>query len=241
LSISSSGSRYSGTTTGHEVEAVRLDEPQSGGVHLYDAGIRAEQFHAGGLGLEDRAQFPFAGLEFPASAAQLELRHRLAGEDLERLLLRWRQGARNAIHHAHRAQDHAFRGGQRRARIKADARRAGHQRVLREARILGQIRHDEHLARTLELKCAKSLVAGSRVDVETDFRLEPLPPLVEQGDHRHRGGANSRRERGKVIERILGRGIEHAITPQDFKPVCFCLGFVCTGHPPPPEGERTPL
>ena len=53
--------------------------------------------------------------------------------------------------------------------------------------------------------------------VHADGRLEPLAVGVHQADQRDRRAADLRGERGEVVERLLGLGVENLVAPQGFE------------------------
>ena len=78
--------------------------------------------------------------------ARLQPRHCGGGEDLQAARLERRQpGARLIVDDAHRTERHAFTRDERCARVEADVRRTGDERVVDEARVPGGIGHFHYL------------------------------------------------------------------------------------------------
>lgn len=196
----------------HPRKTVVSDHPVVGDVPVprADVGRRLDgQF--GGL---------LAAIPFQQRTTQFELGHDLLGQGLQRQRLQLGQalGPGLLVQHAQGAQRRAGRGLKREAGIEADVGRAGHQRIVGEARI------------TLGVGDHQGLVAehgvgaeGGRAwgfgDAQTDLGLEPLTLGVHQTDRGHRRVADARSQRGQIVERRLGRGVQHPVLSERRQPV----------------------
>ena len=152
-------------------------------------------------------------LEFTHLPPQLELRHHLPRQRLERLDLRTAETARLAVENAQRAEHEAVVGAQRRARVEPDIRLVHHQRVGRETLVAQRVLDDEPLLGAHHVVTERD-VARHLAHAETDPRLEPLPTLVRQRDERDRRLADQGREPGEIVERPLRHRVEDLVTPQ---------------------------
>ena len=163
-------------------------------------------------------------------ATEFELQHDLFGQGFERLPLHRGQRVRRHAQQRQGAEGAALGRTQRHAAVKAQVRRAVHQRVLREARILRQVGHH----------CRAGLPHADRAeaqgqlelrDVQTDRGLEPLAVVVDQADQRDRHLAQLGRQLHQLVELGFRGGVEHGIAAQRLQALRFGQGLcrVC-GH-----------
>src|ERR1700689_4034959 len=105
----------------------------------------------------------------------------MATENLQRVALLRREFTRNVVDYAQSAEGLPFGGNQRRAGVKAQFRSIGYQRIVGKALILQGIRNDEDIG-TADCMCAKSPIARSFTERQTDLCLKPLPVSINEAD-----------------------------------------------------------
>ncbi len=104
-------------------------------------------------------------------------------------------------------------GPQRRAGIEADVRKARHQRIVDEARVLGRVVDHQHVV-ILDGVGAKGPVTRRLGGVDAMTRLEPLTSLVDQADQGDRHADHLGGDAGEAVERFFCLGIEDFETLQ---------------------------
>jgi hypothetical protein len=112
------------------------------------------------------------------------------------------------VDHAQGAQGVACAVEQRRARIEGHVRRAGHQRVSREARVLVGVRHHQRLACRQDRVRAKCVLPGRLAGLQPELGLEPLALLVHQG---HQGDGRVAQRGGlphQGVDVVLRRSVK---------------------------------
>ena len=181
--------------------------------------------HRIGGGVSHQVKALFAQAQRLVLAAQLQLRHGLAGQALQGVALDGVQGAWLGVHHHQRAQGKTVGRDQRRAGIKTDVRRPQHQRVVFEERVLARIGHLDHLAPAIEPVRAKGHGAVGLGHGHAHCRLEPLAPGIDEVDQRHRHGAHLRSQTGQLVKGLFGRGVHDGVRLQHSQ----ALGFGVTG------------
>jgi len=174
--------------------------------------------------VEQRRQLAFATGELRAlpaelspDPAKLEQRHRLLGQEDERLVLRRRQLAGPTIDRAERPHDVTIRALERDTGIEPHVRRPRHVGVIEEPRVSCRIRHDERRVHLHRLGAEREHV-GRLWDVDAVARHEPLALLVDQrhqGDRRIEGECS---QPGDRTELRLGSRVEHVVRVQDAEP-----------------------
>jgi len=153
-------------------------------------------------------------------AAELHLRHHLAGEGSEHVALFRREHARLVVEYTDRAERQTVGRAQQCAGIETHMRLACHQRIAVEASILGDVLDFEKTV--LENRVGADRLLHRRLaHAKPDFRLEPLPAIVNQTDDRDRCLADIAGDLGNVVERGLGACIENAVGPQRLQPFGF--------------------
>ena len=131
------------------------------------------------------------------------------GQAAQGLALHVGELARLVVDQAQGAHPVAVAQLDRRASIKPDAERAGHQRVVGKARVLAGIGHLKHRI-TQHRVGTKSLVTRRLGDTgQPHCGLEPLAPGIDQAEQRDRHAAQQRRRLHQRVELGLGRAVEH--------------------------------
>ena len=128
--------------------------------------------------------------------------------------------ARPGVDDAQGAELGAFDRVQLHARIKADERRAGHDRVVREARVAGGVRDDQRGVGE-DRVAAEGHVARGVLRRKAAARLEPLDVAADQGDQRGRHIQQLGGHARDAVEGFLGTGAEQVGRVQCGQ--AFCL------------------
>ena len=100
------------------------------------------------------------------------------------------------------------------------------QRILREARVLVGVGHDERIVGRQRMR-AKRLVPRRLRHRKSHLRLGPLLILIDQRDEGDRYVADQLRELHDVIERALRWRIEDVLCARACEPRGFVLGELC--------------
>lgn len=140
-------------------------------------------------------------------SAQPHLRHHLVGQRAQRTPLKVIEAARDPVDHAQGAQHLTVRRQQRSTRVETDARPAGNQRIVGEARIERRVRDFKQIGGMQSVGAERNITRGMR-DLDADARLEPLARAIDQrheGDRRHAQPGGQARD---VVERRLRRRVE---------------------------------
>jgi len=155
----------------------------------------------------------------------------MPGKDFQSLLLLLTQIARDLVDNAQRSERISIRSDERGAGVKADLRLRNNHRVLSEPGIQQRISDDEQVGLQNGMGAKGDVTRGFR-HRRTHLRLEPLPLLVNEGNHRDGRFADARRELGQVIENRLRQRVQQVILPQDFKPFSLAgwEGSTCRVH-----------
>src|SRR5581483_9529050 len=158
--------------------------------------------------------------EFAGTAAELELGHDMPAENAQCALLILAQCARDVVDDAERAERVAVRSNKGRAGVEADARLAGHQRVVGKALVFERVGNDEEVLVQNGVR-AEGNFAGGFLGGDADLGLEPLTVLVHEADHGNGSFADAGGELGEVVEDLFGDGIHDVILPEDFQAFLF--------------------
>jgi len=146
----------------------------------------------------------------PSGFGELFLQH--LSEIAQKRKFRCIELPRAMIDQTQRADPAAVREGNGDPRVEPHMRLAGHQRIIREPRVLYRIT-DQKDGILQDRMGAKGHFPGCLRDVESLARLEPLAFAVDQAHERDRDIEQRRRDPGIAVEALLGRGV------QDTKPV----------------------
>ena len=172
----------------------------------HDHGMRGEARH-----LRESRQFGGDTGDIAAIAlAALHDPHRGLREALQRRALPLVEAARHAIDDAERTDARPVREGQRNPRIETDVGRAGHQRVVGEARVSRRVLDLEQVVPEQGMRAEGQLPRRLLHALQTQIGLEPLAVRVDEADERdgraaHGGGRTNHR-----VQLRLRRRIEHA-------------------------------
>ena len=130
----------------------------------------------------------------------------------------WRQIARHAVHHTQRSQRLTTGPKQGRAGIEADARFAGHHRVVGKARIERGVGHHHHRERIEQRVGAIRMAPGYLGERKPVLGLGPSAVVVHPVDQRHRRVADGGGKLRQVVVRQLGRRVERIVQAQRRQP-----------------------
>ena len=129
---------------------------------------------------------PLLGDHVAIAAAPFQFHHHLPRQQRQPLALQRGQViARHGVDDAERTQRLAIAANQRRTGIEADMRRAGDQRIVDEARILGRVGHDEDIV-AQHGKGAEGYVTRRLLRIQPDPRQKALPYILDNADKRDR-------------------------------------------------------
>ncbi len=172
-------------------------------------------------------------------AAQFDRRGHLRRQHAQQLAFEVGQPPRRTVDRRQRAERVAVAAEQRRAGVEADVRRVGDERVVREARVDRGVGDLEQLGRREDRVRAERQVARCFRHVEPVVRLEPLAVLVDQRDDGDRHAQALGDERGDVVVRRIGPGVEDLGLAQRLQPPGFVSeqGRTGTAHSVAP-GQR---
>jgi len=149
------------------------------------------------------------------------------GQDVELALIRGRPWG--VINGAQRADGHALRRDQGDAHIKAQARRACHQRVVGKAWVGRGVGHDQgrHVVHRV---AAKRDVAWCLWRLESDARFEPLTVGIDQGDQHGGHPHHVLSHLSQAVKSRFWRGVEHLVGLQCSKPFRLMAWDRCAKH-----------
>ena len=179
-----------------DVFAGPAGEEREDGVYVDKPAVAHAIDRQGDGATAERVKQPLLAFgQLACAAVQFELRHDLAAQRNQRLLLRRIQLARNTVHDTQRAERLPIAGEQGRAGVEADVRAAGDQRIAGETFILRRIGNDEQVGLKDGVP-AKGDVAGKSAGGQADLRFEPLAPLIHQCNERDGCFAEAGRQGG---------------------------------------------
>ena len=209
------------------VGAARVDGQQAAGQI-----VRADQPLAG---LDDRAVPRLAVGErlvdagtFGHRPPELDERDHLAGEHEKRADLLIRQCADHDVEHGQRPERVTRAVDEWHAGVKTDARRGDHQRVVREALIVAGIGDDAEIVAEDRVSQQRGAVGYLRI-VEAEMRFQPVAIFIDESDERDRAIDDEPGQLRDLVERTLGRRVEHVVGSKRFDPCRFARWMGC-GH-----------
>jgi hypothetical protein len=205
------------------------EQPADGLIDLEPAAFGGDEGHADGRMREGIGEALLAQAKGHHLPAQLQVRHDLARENFQGLLLCFGKLSRYLVDHAEGAEGRIFRRGERCPGIKPNFGSVCDQRIFREPAVLRRIGNDKEMM-LLQGVGTKRHAARSLADLETHLGLEPLPPFVDEGNQRNRSSTNIRRHGGKVVEGLLGKRIQDGILLQRLQPSRFLGKFLQSCH-----------
>ena len=170
-------------------------------------------------------------LDAAPGETEFEQMDHLARQNGEHLALLRREMMGRAINHAQRADVQPVRGDQWRARVKADVRVAGDERVVPETFVFERVGDFKYFAPRDDV-AAKGNVPRRLARFQTDFALEPLPRRINECNGGHGRAANLRGEPREVVEFRLGGCVEDVVTPQRGEAFGFVWRNGCGLHGP---------
>jgi len=174
----------------------------------------------------DRVLHAVAALEVDRVSCKLHLAHHDASKLAQRVALtRVELGPRLVVDDAQAAEVEAVGGAQRRARVEADVRRVGDERIAGEAPVLERIEHDERLVVVLQNRMrAERAVARhgdalqplGREAARRGARLRPevLRLLAHEADNHELGVEDELHEVRHAFEVDVARDLWRAVPPQ---------------------------
>ena len=164
------------------------------------------------------------GAQKPAQPPQFHFSDDQIGEVAQLRLLGLVQGlAGLGIDQAEGAEAEAVAGDQRRTRVEADLRVAEDQRIVREAQVLGRVRHLQYPV-FHDRKLAEGVLARRLVDSQADLGLEPLPGRIDQGNQADGDVELSRDQAGNTIECRFRRCVQDIESLQRGQSLDFVKG-----------------
>ena len=200
--------RFLGAPAKHRLgSAVPQDDPA--------VRVRTDESIGGGLGDQLRDAL------FLAHAAAFEQSHNLARHQRQDIGLASAEAlARGGIDDAQGADAVPARQHQRRARVEADVRCPGDQRIGRKARVgCGIGHHHDRVAG--DGVAAEAVAAAGLGRLQPVARLEPLAIGIDEADQRNRRIEAVCREPRDDVELGIGSRVEHAEVMQRGKPGSF--------------------
>ncbi|CAO4133687.1 hypothetical protein OFEAOIEE_LOCUS1417 [Methylorubrum extorquens] len=152
----------------------------------------------------------------PQRAAQFHLRHGLAGEPHQAAALPLREFARAGIEDADGPDRLPLVGPQQGTGVEAQAGIAADERVACKARVARGVGHVEEVVVQDRLPTEGGF-ERRLAHTEADLRLEELPPVADEIDHRDRRLAQLGGSLRNLVEILLARGVEQPIAVQGTK------------------------
>ena len=152
----------------------------------------------------------------PERAAQFHLRHGLTGEPHQAAALPLREFARPGVEDADGADRLPLGGLQQGAGVEAQAGLAADQGIAGEAWVARGVRHVEEVVVQDGLPTEGGL-ERRLAHAEADLRLEELPPVADEVDHRDRCLAQLGGGLRDFVEILLARRVEQPVAVQGAK------------------------
>ena len=191
------------------------------GIHRHDGIV-------GGAVEDARVQQALLGL-LAQGAAQLHLRHRLAGEPEQARALPVAELMGLGVEDADGADWMTVGGLQQRPGVEAQPRLPRDERIALEARVPRRVGYVE------EILLQDSLATERSFDwrlpyAQSDFGLEELPPVPDQVDHRDGSPAQLGGRLGNLVEILLTRRVDQAVTVEGAQARRFVLAYAGEVH-----------
>ncbi|MNV11014.1 hypothetical protein D3C71_1015620 [compost metagenome] len=151
-------------------------------------------------------------------AAQLQLHHGLACQDLQTVELLVPQRAGHGVQHRQRSQCKALRRNKGHAGVKTNTGFAHHQRIARKCGVLAGVRHHHGIAVAIQRMDAKGNGTVGLRERHAHSCLEPLALAVYKVDHGHGAAADTRGQCGQLVKRVFRGRIQDGVGLQCVEP-----------------------